>query len=810
MVAMGLLDSHLSLGPGEKPVFEAVAVAAASFEVASSSSSGLVGGVRGAVAAVVSEAVAVGVVGVVVAPVVVAAAVFAPVSAVTVAGVAAGISVRRSVFAHVLAVAGVVVAERRGFVAVEVVVAFGAVGWLAKTGGPAWAGLGKASQCFIAGSASAMARQTPRLGVATGGRADGRTSPGHVHEVRQEWDPRMHSNLQAPLKGWPDARSEAQPEEKERIQRICRAEWALENALHNRVPEEYPKNITEARNHHRELLHLQRIYNIAILSLVVLTLVEVPPWCHDYATDKDLWTFRPGAEWCRSPGLSDSEVIYLSNVWYLPPGYALIAELLIESVIFYKWSKMLQLEDLHFHPVGVEWNSRRCINFGRLFAVCSIIDTLVFCVCRNSFRFTWLFRSGLLFIMPSVQQMCWSIFNPRVLGEFCSVAVFLLGAFVFFAWIAVTLFMKADTLAYQEGEEQVLANKGMESFPTALYTMFVAGASGDFIDCFLPSYTMFRASGLLWMIYLMLTQVLLKNLVMDTLVTAFVRGSEKEIEDKTTVLARGVLKAFDTLSDGKETVAGQDFEDFVKELQKSPLSEKIDDRIVHRMSEHYNPITREKFCDICEVLSNRYTIAKRDSSCQPPEWLSRRVWGDQEDWNPPENPAFDQFMNKVLLVNLGLVVWESYYNLCDGLNEPAWMDYLDLIFSFVYLGEVAVKLSVKAFQEYWMDSANQFVGGLLDHVAAALHEPAAVRLPVRALRPLQVREHPSVAAPGAHPQAVEVVRQRPADDEGRLPQHRDGKRYPLPYGRVHVLLLGALCQSLRWAHLPGQPQAGGD
>jgi two pore calcium channel protein len=323
--------------------------------------------------------------------------------------------------------------------------------------------------------------------------------------------------------------------------------------------------------------------------------------------------------------------------------------------------------------------------------------------------------------------MFWSIFNPTVLGEFISVAVFLLGAMVFFAWIAVTLFINADTLVYEEGEEKVFANKGMEDFPTALYTMFVAGASGEFIDCFLPSYTMFRASGILWMIYLMLTQVLLKNLVMDTLVTAFVRGDEQDIKDATTVLAEGVLKAFNKLSNGTGEVQEDDFREFVKELQKSPLSEKVDDRVVAAICRHksYEKMTKDNFCDICEVLSNKYQITKFDSSCPTPQWLKRLVMNSAElkaasalkssaqaetEESPTfdEPPAFDQFMNKVLLINLALVLMESYYNLCDDVDEPAWMDYLDLIFSFVYVGEVAVKLSVKSFKEYWLDSANQF------------------------------------------------------------------------------------------------------
>jgi len=513
----------------------------------------------------------------------------------------------------------------------------------------------------------------------------------------------MDNSLKAPLRGWP-ARS--RPENSEFYKRICHAEWMLENALQERVPEVYPENIPEARLLHRSLLFLNKFYRAAIVGLVVLTLVEVPPWCHGTA-DHDMWTWKSGSEWCRVPGESKSETIYISNIWYLPPGYAVIAELIIEAVILYKWSKELALEDTHFHPVGVTWNSRTCIHLGRFFAVGSIADTLVFSIYRNPFRLTWLFRSGLLFLMPSVQRIFSNIFNRTVLGEFLSVAVFLLGTMVFFAWIAITLFSQADKIAYQEGEETVLANKELDTFPAALYTMFVAGVSGEFIDCFLPSFTVFHTSGFLWIIYLVLTQVLLKNLVMDTLITAYLDGSKEELEKSTRALATGVLESFNLLSDGKEDIPEENFIEFVGELQRSPLSSPIPDGIVDRMYKHYQPITKEKFCDVCEVLRSKYQITDRNS-CFALESSPSASWLCEKVWEPAENPAFDQFMNKVLLINLALVILESYYNLCDNENEPAWMDYLDLAFSFVYVGEVAVKLSVMSFGEYWVDVANQF------------------------------------------------------------------------------------------------------
>lgn len=69
------------------------------------------------------------------------------------------------------------------------------------------------------------------------------------------------------------------------------------------------------------------------------------------------------------------------------------------------------------------------------------------------------------------------------------------------------------------------------------------------------------------------------------------------------------------------------------------------------------------------------------------------------------NSNFDQLMNYILLLNLVLVVVESNYTVA---SEPTWMSNLEFVFSWLYLGEVIVKLLVFSWREYWNDHANKF------------------------------------------------------------------------------------------------------
>merc|ERR1719265_2043262 len=101
---------------------------------------------------------------------------------------------------------------------------------------------------------------------------------------------------------------------------------------------------------------------------------------------------------------------------------------------------------------------------GFVFAFGSIIDTALFACFRVPFRMTFIFRSGLIFMLPGVQHIFGNIFNRTVLTEFGSVAVFFLGTMAFFAWIGLTVIGTTKAFSNMDGEEKVAANKGFTTF----------------------------------------------------------------------------------------------------------------------------------------------------------------------------------------------------------------------------------------------------------------------------------------------------------------------------------------------------------
>eukprot|EP00971_Amphidinium_carterae_P299216 5944407-Amphidinium_carterae.1 len=145
---------------------------------------------------------------------------------------------------------------------------------------------------------------------------------------------------------------------------ICKAAWQLENGIYNQFLSKFPENIIDARDLHFKVLKATGYYNIAIIALIILTAVEVPPWCHGIHSI-DLWKWQAGDESC----FVKKGDLNLSGVPYLPPGYALLFEVAIEAVIMWKFMLEYQLETVHFQPLGVHYFSMLNIRLGFIFAV---------------------------------------------------------------------------------------------------------------------------------------------------------------------------------------------------------------------------------------------------------------------------------------------------------------------------------------------------------------------------------------------------------------------------------------------------------
>jgi len=491
---------------------------------------------------------------------------------------------------------------------------------------------------------------------------------------------------------------------------IVKAAWQLEDVLKDKHARAYPSDL-HARELHIKAGQASIEYITALEVMVLLTIFETPSWCQ---TDSDLFVNWDPNDRCSIPGVDQKELL-LSNLPYLPPGLGVLIEVALVFVIARKLLLDRKLQLWYFSPLKIQYNSMPIIHFGLAMVILELVDCVIFIVFRPSWRLAFVARTGYLVMLPEVQRLALCI--QAVVGEILFIAAFYASTIVFFAWIAVTIFKDVDD--YNFGQQ---VNKGLDTFGHSLNTMFVSGSTEEFMDCLMPSYTAYRQSGLLWLFFLVVVQLLLRNLVLDTVVAAYMKHSEQISEDTAKDKVRGIIKAYSMLlrleqpgaraEESEPAVPKETFLQFVTEFSRSPWNRSIPSSSADILftaidKDGSGLIDKFEFCTICRVIEYDFWTTRMYSPVKeflPGLWSSRAFSWFREQL---EQGRFDTFMDYVLLLNLALIIYET---VCDMNNIPEMGLVLDLelTFSLIYVLEVGLKLCVNSWDEYWSSRSNQF------------------------------------------------------------------------------------------------------
>jgi two pore calcium channel protein len=434
-----------------------------------------------------------------------------------------------------------------------------------------------------------------------------------------------------------------------------------------------------------------------------------------------------------------------------------------------------KLQQWYFKPLGIEYINLKIVHFALICVIFELLDCIHFILFRQNTRFSFIARSLIMATLPAVQNLGGCVL--AVLGELTTVVTCFFMTLLLFAWIAVTIFNTQEDFLSVSGvgncggpdgtcvltHSHKPINEGLDTLFSTFYTMFKAGTTDEFTDLFLPSFTMYRVTGLLWMGFLIIVHVLLLNLVLDTLVAAYTDNTEEEEETQVERKVEGMKIAYETLlhttgdartitdkHTKKEQVvlSKRSFLDFVEELGRSPHLRDIPESTAsiifdaiqsqedgeHKEGPHTalsrtpsqamlkEYVTLDKFCAMCAVIEYDFWTVEKDSPVR--DMLGERIWNSwwytklrsmvdcQEDENgeKQETSTFDGLMNLVLMCNLVLVVLETAYDLrwIKKDDEARALPQIELIFSFIYIFECGTKLCCWSWAEYTSDRSNTF------------------------------------------------------------------------------------------------------
>jgi len=511
-----------------------------------------------------------------------------------------------------------------------------------------------------------------------------------------------------------------------------KAAWILHEAMRHRYFPTYPDEPYAFEVAKRAGGRQMRL-RLFVSLLMLLTIFEVPVWCDA----SGLFHHRDSVERCTVKGRAPGDEVVMSGVPFLPIGVGVIFEFILLGWVVRELLHQKEL-DRAFGKQSSFGASQADLPL--VITVVAITDACLFVLFPSvygDYRLAPYLRFSLA--LASIETL--TRLTKNFVHCMCSVAqiaTFLLGSIVVFAWIAASIFddVEGDDIY---GDP---INAGFESFGNSLYTSFLTSTGGNLPDVLVNSVVTHRAYIWLWLPYILLTSCVFSPVILAAVYGSFTSFATETAKGRISRRNKSLKQCWDLMiTEGSpETVAetGQmaitskefqlvcdvlnDFRDLNFDMSVAPVMfEALDE-------DNSGRLAYQEFFNMCEMLEHNYQLTTRDSPCLP-MCPTLKAWCDNgkdgpdlgyEDRYP--RSKMDNIFNIVLALNTLFIVVESVYDLNDW-EEPGLFLLLDSFFSFVYLLEVAVKLLVWSWGEYWASMDNRF-----DFVTSAILGGAGVAL----------------------------------------------------------------------------------
>mmetsp|Transcript_138433 Transcript_138433/g.239294 ORF Transcript_138433/g.239294 Transcript_138433/m.239294 type:complete len:823 (-) Transcript_138433:206-2674(-) len=500
------------------------------------------------------------------------------------------------------------------------------------------------------------------------------------------------------------------------------AAWMLDLAMRGKyvvAPDDsstgLPKK-AEAINVYSQYLFFTKIYKYAVLISLALTVFETPLWCNG---EGHLWVRASAKHVCVIGEGSYHEKAFLSGVPLIPTGYGIIIEILcfmaIATKIYLEW----KLEG-YFTEVGAVYRDIWRRREGIVLVTVGIADVLYFCAALDTnFRLAPYVRFCLGATIPYIRKVVRSF--GRSFSAIKEVSVFLMGTIILFAWVAALLFYNSDK------EDDIAAD--FRPITTSLYSCFLAVITVNLPDVMVPTVSKYPIYLLFWWALLIVAGIIFMNVILAVVYNDYSDRMEEKQKEFFHANKKGMDNSFDLVADagadGGLTLKG--FKDLCESLSK--LHVNVDLTLCSFVFDGLDDdgsgvLGRSEFYDMCDVLQYKFKVTERDSPLQaiPTFRTLKNLCDNHQPVKTSEGPSklvdlgyletypgsiFDHIMNTILGMNVVFILVESVYDL-RNVEEPDFFDKLDMVFTYVYMFEVAVKLCVWSWGEYWSVTENKF------------------------------------------------------------------------------------------------------
>jgi len=496
---------------------------------------------------------------------------------------------------------------------------------------------------------------------------------------------------------------------KDVYEQVAFAAWNVDDALDGFHAKSYPvgEGAADLRKKQSYLQKLNGIFRVVSVLTILFAFFEPPLWC-DNKTEP--YKRIPLAERCALPG----GVVPINSFFHfiaLPPFWSIVVEALLLMVLSFCVQQEKSIEKA-FADKNYEGRRHKGVDVRSWAIVLTFlwVDLGIYAVCRQqSFRLAPYCRFLLVFSCANVRQVFKSA--SRCIDEFGNVAIFLMGTVLFFAWLVI---MVLDDVRDRRGNSAMSTIGGEEfgSFSDAFYTLFVISTGAAFPDDIDDIIKNIRWFSLIFYVFMILSFFLFTQLMLAVVYEAYQGNVKEDLTTYWRMRSEALGAAFMAMAGpgqkGGRVVHTDTFRLLIKDLVAFPrlkgvLKEGNTDILFAALDDDGSgELSISEFFDACYILQLSFWTTVEDSMFM--KKFPNKLAGLK---NFILAGKLENCVTVLLLMNSVFVIVESYYDI-HNMKQPRWFNSAELFFSGIYMLEVACKLLVYSWPNYWASGENKF------------------------------------------------------------------------------------------------------
>ena len=203
-----------------------------------------------------------------------------------------------------------------------------------------------------------------------------------------------------------------------------------------------------------------------------------------------------------------------------------------------------------------------------------------------------------------------------------------------------------------------VANEGFDSLPNALFTSILAATTTNYPSSFIPSYSAYRPTGILWLLFFAVSNFLFLNLVLSVIYNEYSSRFKERVLGVFEKRVKGLREAFCILeAEGgvKGSVSKEQVFALLRELNKIKTIDYIPSSHLNFLfakldEDGNNTIDLREFCELSDTIQYSYVRVPSTG------WLDAFFSDGSKNWI---NESMPSWIMVILVLNSFCIVMED-------------------------------------------------------------------------------------------------------------------------------------------------------